>query len=55
MGLPYSGINTTYNTSGVIGPADTDILVSLKEGRHRPTQQWVDTLRRKIEPRNSRG
>ena len=48
MGLPYSGINTTYNTSGVIGSADTDILVSLKEGRHRPTQQWVDTLRAKL-------
>ncbi|HKD09909.1 MAG TPA: efflux RND transporter permease subunit, partial [Bryobacteraceae bacterium] len=45
MGLPYSGINTTYNTSGVIGSADSDILVSLKEG-HRPTGQWVDTLRR---------
>ncbi|HKD09147.1 MAG TPA: efflux RND transporter permease subunit, partial [Bryobacteraceae bacterium] len=45
MGLPYSGINTTYNTSGVIGSADSDILVSLKEG-HRPTAQWVDTLRR---------
>ena len=37
MGLPYSGINTTYNTSGVIGSADADILVSLKEGHHRPT------------------
>ncbi|MES1261313.1 MAG: efflux RND transporter permease subunit [Acidobacteriota bacterium] len=48
MGLPYSGINTTYNTSGVIGPADADILVSLKEGRHRPTSQWVDTLRPKL-------
>ena len=48
MGLPYSGINTTYNTSGVIGSADTDILVSLKEGHHRPTQQWVETLRPKL-------
>jgi multidrug efflux pump subunit AcrB len=44
MGLPYSGINTTYNNTGVIGSEDTDILVSLKEG-HRPTQQWVRTLR----------
>ena len=48
MGLPYSGINTTYNTSGVIGPADVDVLVSLKEGRHRPTQQWVNMLRGKL-------
>ena len=48
MGLPYSGINTTYNTSGVIGSADSDILVSLREGQHRPTQQWVDALRPKL-------
>ncbi len=45
IGLPYSGINTMYNTSGVIGSADADILVSLKEGHHRPTQEWVDALR----------
>jgi multidrug efflux pump subunit AcrB len=44
MGLPYSGINTTYNNTGVIGSEDTDILVSLKEG-HRPTQEWVRKLR----------
>jgi multidrug efflux pump subunit AcrB len=47
MGLPYSGINTTYNTSGVIGSADADILVSLHE-KHRPTQEWVDMLRPKL-------
>jgi multidrug efflux pump subunit AcrB len=47
MGLPYSGINTTYNNSGVIGSEDTDILVSLKEN-HRPTQEWVRTLRSKL-------
>ncbi len=44
MGLPYSGINTTYNNTGVIGAEDTDILVSLKDG-HRPTQDWVQKLR----------
>ncbi len=48
MGLPYSGINTTYNTSGVVGSADADVLVSLKEGRHQPTQHWVQTLRSKL-------
>ena len=48
MGLPYSGLNTTYSTSGVIGSADADILVSLKEGHHRPTQEWVDALRPKL-------
>jgi multidrug efflux pump subunit AcrB len=48
IGLPYSGINTMYNTSGVIGSADSDILVSLKEGHHRPTQEWVEALRPKL-------
>ncbi len=48
MGLPYSGINTTYNTSGVIGSADADILVSLKEGHHRRTSEWVQELRPKL-------
>jgi multidrug efflux pump subunit AcrB len=48
MGLPYSGINTMYNTSGVIGSADSDILVSLREGRHRPTQEWIAALRPKL-------
>jgi multidrug efflux pump subunit AcrB len=47
IGLPYSGINTMYNTSGVIGSADADILISLKAG-HRPTQEWVDTLRTQL-------
>jgi multidrug efflux pump subunit AcrB len=44
MGLPYSGINTVYNNTGVIGSEDTDILVSLKDGHH-PTQDWVRKLR----------
>ncbi len=30
IGLPYSGINTAYDTAGVIGSADADIQVSLK-------------------------
>jgi len=48
MGLPYSGLNTTYNTSGVIGSADADILVSLKHDHRRPTQEWVQALRPKL-------
>ena len=36
IGLPYSGINTAYSNSGVIGSEDADILVSLKH-EHRPT------------------
>ena len=36
IGLPYSRINLTHTTSGVIGAADADIMVSLKPDHHRP-------------------
>ena len=36
IGLPVSGINLTYNNTGVIGPQDGDIQITLKEG-HQPT------------------
>jgi multidrug efflux pump subunit AcrB len=44
IGLPYSGINTTYSNSAPIGPADADIQVSLAE-HHRPTDDYVAKLR----------
>jgi multidrug efflux pump subunit AcrB len=44
IGLPISGINLSYNDSGVTGPADADILVSLNRG-HRPTAGYVRGLR----------
>jgi multidrug efflux pump subunit AcrB len=47
IGLPYSGINTAYSNSGVIGSEDADILVSLKEGHH-PTAEYVRKLRRDL-------
>jgi CzcA family heavy metal efflux pump len=47
IGLPYSTINYMHNTSGLIGAADADILVSLKEN-HRPTAQYVRELRKKL-------
>jgi multidrug efflux pump subunit AcrB len=46
-GIPNSSINLSYNTSGVIGPADSDILVQLKPG-HAPTQQYVRRLRERL-------
>src|SRR5207253_3126120 len=36
VGLPYSTINFMHSTSGLIGAADADILVSLEE-KHGPT------------------
>ncbi|HUC85994.1 MAG TPA: efflux RND transporter permease subunit, partial [Candidatus Acidoferrales bacterium] len=47
IGIPNSSINLSYNTSGVIGPADADILVSLKPG-HAPTQDYVRQLRERL-------
>jgi multidrug efflux pump subunit AcrB len=44
MGLPVSGINLSYNDSGISGPADADILVSLKP-EHKPTANYVRSLR----------
>ena len=45
IGLPYSGINTSYSNSAAIGPADADIQVSLTE-KHHPTDAYVQQLRR---------
>jgi multidrug efflux pump subunit AcrB len=44
IGLPISGINLSYNDSGTSGPADGDIIVSLRPG-HRPTPAYVRNLR----------
>ncbi|HTO64976.1 MAG TPA: efflux RND transporter permease subunit [Bradyrhizobium sp.] len=44
IGMPISGINMTYNNTGVIGPQDGDIQIKLKEG-HRPTEEYVTALR----------
>jgi multidrug efflux pump subunit AcrB len=53
IGLPYSVINTQHATSGLIGPGDADILVSLKEN-HRPTAEYVAALRQSL-PRDFPG
>jgi multidrug efflux pump subunit AcrB len=47
MGIPYSGINTAYNNTGTMSPADCDILVSLKEN-HDPTNKFVDAIRARM-------
>ena len=40
IGMPISGINMTYNNTGVIGPQDGDIQIKLKEG-HPPTDRYI--------------
>jgi multidrug efflux pump subunit AcrB len=47
IGMPISGINMTYNNTGVIGPQDGDIQIKLKEG-HRPTSEYVKALREQL-------
>jgi multidrug efflux pump subunit AcrB len=47
IGMPISGINMTYNNTGVIGPQDGDIQIKLKEG-HRPTEEYVRTMREQL-------
>jgi multidrug efflux pump subunit AcrB len=47
IGMPVSGINMTYNNTGVIGPQDGDIQIKLKDG-HRPTALYVRELREQL-------
>jgi multidrug efflux pump subunit AcrB len=44
IGLPYSQLNFMYNTSGVIGASDCDVLVTLS-AKHHPTTDYVRRLR----------
>jgi multidrug efflux pump subunit AcrB len=53
IGLPYSTLNLQHATSGLIGPGDGDILVSLKR-EHHPTQDYVVALRKSL-PRDFPG
>ena len=48
IGLPYSGINTSYSNNGTIGTADVEILCALNEEHHGPTANYVAKLRREL-------
>jgi multidrug efflux pump subunit AcrB len=50
LGMPVSGINMTYNNTGVIGPQDGDIQIKLVEG-HGPTANYVAELRKQLPER----
>jgi len=47
IGLPVSGINTTYNNSGTIGPQDGDILITLSKD-HRATADYIRAMREQL-------
>ena len=46
-GLPASGINEAYNSTGTIGPQDCDITISLKSDRS-PVDDYRFKLRRQL-------
>ena len=48
IGLPYSGINLMHSADGLIGAADADIMVTLKEDHH-PTANYVRALRKELQ------
>jgi CzcA family heavy metal efflux pump len=48
LGIPYSGINLSYNTTGTTSPADGDILVALK-AKHDPTNKFVQAIRARMQ------
>lgn len=45
IGLPVSGINLSYSNSAPVGPADADILISLKPDHH-PIANYMRELRK---------
>jgi multidrug efflux pump subunit AcrB len=47
IGLPYSTINLIQASSGLIGAADADILITLRPS-HRPTADYVRRLRQEL-------
>ncbi len=47
IGLPISGINMTYNNTGMVGSQDGDIQIKLKEG-HQPSDIYIKALREQL-------
>src|ERR1700730_6114425 len=44
IGLPYSGINTSYSNTGTVGTSDADILVTFATNNHQ-TAKYIHDLR----------
>jgi multidrug efflux pump subunit AcrB len=47
IGFPISGINMTYNNTGVMGPQDGDVQIKLVEN-HPPTENYVKAMREQL-------
>jgi multidrug efflux pump subunit AcrB len=48
IGVPYSGLNLSYSTSGVIGTSDAEILVALNPEHHHSTPGYIKQLREEL-------
>ncbi|WP_026598250.1 efflux RND transporter permease subunit [Methylosinus sp. sav-2] len=48
VGLPISGINLAYGNSGTIGAADTDVMITLREGQEQETEHYAELLRERL-------
>ena len=51
VGVPASSINLATGDNATIGPADAELLVSLKDDRSRPTADYIRLLRRDLRDR----
>lgn len=51
IGVPYSGLNLSYSSSGVIGTSDAEILISLNPEHHHPTATYIRRLRHELPSR----
>ena len=54
IGLPVSGINSTYNNTGTVGPADADILITINTEYESETEGYVQAMRETL-PRSFPG
>ena len=54
IGLPVSGINSTYNNTGTVGPADADILITINKEYESETDGYVKAMREAL-PRSYPG
>jgi multidrug efflux pump subunit AcrB len=50
IGIPVGGVNLAFSASSVTGPADGEMLVSLREG-HGPTGEYIRRLREELPKR----
>jgi len=48
IGLPNSGINQSYSSSGTIGTSDAEILISLDPEHHHATADYIRKLRQDL-------